>query len=147
MLRLGCHIHPKIFGETQQNATTDGQISFPSIPTERQENKTEFGAEKSLRSLTCSAEYRSKRSVVFYVSAKPRPTGERKLNFGRSTLSMGDMKWSPADLCGAVVCFKKTLIYLWREFSCFCIDMLSFYWRNTLKHQLMPKPRIQKELH
>ena len=64
--------HPPKDGETQQNATADSQISFPSIPTERQENKTELGAERSLRSLMCSAEYRSKSSVVFYVSAKSR---------------------------------------------------------------------------
>lgn len=79
MLSLGCHIYPKFVGETQQNTTTDSQMSFPSTPTERQENKTELGAERSLRSLTCFREYRSKSSVSGILSilslCKAQPDG------------------------------------------------------------------------
>lgn len=109
MLGLSCHIHPKIFGETQKNTTTDSQISFPSTRTERQENKTELGAERSHRSLMCSPEYRSQSSVsgILHLCKAQADGWEKKFNFGRSTLSMGDMKWSPADLHGAVVCFMK----------------------------------------
>lgn len=112
MLSLGCHIYPKFVGETQQNTTTDSQMSFPSTPTERQENKTELGAERSLRSLTCSREYRSKSSVSGILSilslCKAQPDGWEKIQLWKIYSFHGRHEMvSSRSMWDCRVCFKK----------------------------------------